>query len=317
VRRANLPESCLADPEALIPSWGAWRFRDLTARTSGQPNVATEATRGLGLRDLGAFGAAVCRQPTLYRSLNEFRRLVHTQTSTLQVRLHALQQGLFFCDQFLIGRNPTEWHTDLYVLGWMLKAARLAKPGWTPAEVWVRSKPTHGREQGLRDLGFARYHFNCQSTGFIVPASMLALPLASDHWLSQYDDHDDGLLRSAAPATTLAGSLLQVLNSYAGDRWLTVGEAAEIAGTSVRTMQRRLDSEGQSFTNLVEETRLTLAMSMLEDTDAPVSEIGYQLGYTSAANFTRAFRRWFAVSPSAFRMQRRGAGRTTSGNRKV
>jgi AraC-like DNA-binding protein len=49
------------------------------------------------------------------------------------------------------------------------------------------------------------------------------------------------------------------------------------------------------------ETRIHLAASELTDTDKPVAEIAYDLGYADSSNFTRAFRRQIGTSPQAFR----------------
>jgi AraC-like DNA-binding protein len=53
-----------------------------------------------------------------------------------------------------------------------------------------------------------------------------------------------------------------------------------------------------------EETRAELAGRLLENSGAPLAEIAVQPGYQNPGNFTRAFRRWAGVVPSAFRHQR-------------
>jgi AraC-like DNA-binding protein len=49
------------------------------------------------------------------------------------------------------------------------------------------------------------------------------------------------------------------------------------------------------------EFRLHRAAEWLENTDKPIGEIAFDLGYTDASNFTRAFRRQTGVSPQVFR----------------
>ena len=36
-----------------------------------------------------------------------------------------------------------------------------------------------------------------------------------------------------------------------------------------------------------------------------ITEIAYLLGFSDASNFTRAFRRWFGVSPRDYRVARK------------
>jgi AraC-like DNA-binding protein len=58
----------------------------------------------------------------------------------------------------------------------------------------------------------------------------------------------------------------------------------------------------------VREQRLRLAKQLLAETDTPVSSICEHLGYSSAANFSTAFRLRFDCSPRAFRAQVRAEG---------
>jgi AraC-like DNA-binding protein len=77
--------------------------------------------------------------------------------------------------------------------------------------------------------------------------------------------------------------------------------AAEVAGMSQRSFQRRLAEAGLRFGRLVEEARFEAARRMLRDPGVKIVEISAQLGYRDSANFTRAFRRWTGVAPQVFR----------------
>ncbi|MCP1274509.1 AraC family transcriptional regulator [Gluconobacter albidus] len=67
------------------------------------------------------------------------------------------------------------------------------------------------------------------------------------------------------------------------------------------TLQRRLDAMGVTYTELVDETRRGMAQSYLQQSGLAISEIAYLLGYSEVSAFSRAFRKWFGVSPQAFR----------------
>jgi AraC-like DNA-binding protein len=70
---------------------------------------------------------------------------------------------------------------------------------------------------------------------------------------------------------------------------------------SVRTLKRKLEADGTSYSALLEEQRRAKAMLLLRREDLAVEEIAARLGYSDAANFTRAFRRWTGTTPKAFR----------------
>ena len=72
-------------------------------------------------------------------------------------------------------------------------------------------------------------------------------------------------------------------------------------GLSPRTLARRLSADGASFVQIQEEVRAALAKRYLADRTLTVSEIAWLLGYAEIGTFTRAYRRWTGMSPSAGR----------------
>ena len=70
---------------------------------------------------------------------------------------------------------------------------------------------------------------------------------------------------------------------------------------STRTLHRRLADGGTSFRELLEQTRASLAEGYLHQTDMPITEISYLLGFSDVASFSRAFKRWTGSTPKHFR----------------
>jgi AraC-like DNA-binding protein len=79
-----------------------------------------------------------------------------------------------------------------------------------------------------------------------------------------------------------------------------VERVARELGTSVRTLKRKLAEEGTTYSGLVDEVQVGRAALLLRS-GLTVDEIADRLGYSDAANFTRAFRRWTGKSPRAYR----------------
>ena len=77
--------------------------------------------------------------------------------------------------------------------------------------------------------------------------------------------------------------------------------AAEMASTSVRSLQRELSKSKLSYRDVLAQTRFTTATRLLINTDTHVHEIAYKLGYQDASHFTRAFRRTAGMSPTQYR----------------
>lgn len=70
---------------------------------------------------------------------------------------------------------------------------------------------------------------------------------------------------------------------------------------SQRTLQRRLQEEGTSFQQLLDDTRRELAEQYLAQPNLTLLEIAYLLGFADPSNFFRAFRRWFDATPGEYR----------------
>ena len=81
----------------------------------------------------------------------------------------------------------------------------------------------------------------------------------------------------------------------------TVERVADVLRESRRTLQRRLDEEGYTFSQLREETIREAALKMLAREEAAVEEIAFSLGFSSRTAFHRAVRRWTGKTPGALR----------------
>jgi AraC-like DNA-binding protein len=70
---------------------------------------------------------------------------------------------------------------------------------------------------------------------------------------------------------------------------------------SKRTLQRKLKAEGPSYSTLLMNIRSDLAKHYLSHTKSSMTEIAYQLGYSSPSTFARAFKQQFGNSPLEYR----------------
>jgi len=82
---------------------------------------------------------------------------------------------------------------------------------------------------------------------------------------------------------------------------LGLREVARDLGMSVRTLRRRLADEGASYRQLTDDMRRDVAINYLRETAMTVEDIAYALGFSDAANFRQAFRRWTSSTPQQYR----------------
>ena len=71
--------------------------------------------------------------------------------------------------------------------------------------------------------------------------------------------------------------------------------------TTSRTLRRHLTQQGTSYKEIVDDVRSHLAKEYLRNTRMSIDDIAATLGFSDAANFRHAFRRWTQRSPSDFR----------------
>jgi AraC-like DNA-binding protein len=76
---------------------------------------------------------------------------------------------------------------------------------------------------------------------------------------------------------------------------------ARALGMSVRSLRRRMDTEGQTFSSVANEAQSIVAKNLLRNTPRTIQEIAYELGFADTSSFHRAFRRWTGTTPLAYR----------------
>ena len=111
----------------------------------------------------------------------------------------------------------------------------------------------------------------------------------------------DGAIARIRPGGMVADDVRRVLASRLARGDTRIAGTARQLATSPRTLQRRLAAEGLSHQELLDATRREAAQRQLEDSTLSINELSYLLGYSEPAAFHRAFRRWFGVTPQAFR----------------
>jgi AraC-like DNA-binding protein len=82
--------------------------------------------------------------------------------------------------------------------------------------------------------------------------------------------------------------------------WIAKDLALALA-MSEATFRRKLAEEGQSFSGILVDVRMSYALTLLQVTDTPISGIAYQVGYESASRFSVRFKKRFGFSPNAIR----------------
>lgn len=70
---------------------------------------------------------------------------------------------------------------------------------------------------------------------------------------------------------------------------------------SSRTLHRLLKKEGTSFRDIANQVRISQAKKLLIESEYSISQGAHELGYTDAADFTRALKKLEDIRPSEYR----------------
>ncbi|MCB1703355.1 MAG: AraC family transcriptional regulator [Halioglobus sp.] len=112
-------------------------------------------------------------------------------------------------------------------------------------------------------------------------------------------------LREAMP-NSMSANVRRTLYSQFNSGPCNAGAVAELLGYHERTLHRRLQREGSSFRQLLDETRKVSSNNYLKYTNLPISKIASALGYGSTDAYDHAFKRWYGRSPRQWRASERG-----------
>ncbi|MGH9586083.1 MAG: helix-turn-helix domain-containing protein [Acidobacteriaceae bacterium] len=144
--------------------------------------------------------------------------------------------------------------------------------------------------------------FGQPTSELIYPKSILSAkpPLAHGLTAKILQETCDRILGEVKTSSDVSGEVYQMIASTPGHS-PSMKRVAGQMGTTVRTLNRKLHAEGTSFTQILDDVRCNLASEYLSSTKLSVDDISELVGFSDAANFRHAFRRWTGSTPAHFR----------------
>ena len=156
---------------------------------------------------------------------------------------------------------------------------------------------------------YARYRhrlppvrFNASANQLRIPAEYLQRPMHTRDAVAAR-----AMVRQCESELAVAGDAaetaerVRALLAQATRGYPDLGAVTQRLHLSPRTLKRRLQREGWTFLQLLDEARKRDSLRLLADGALSVAEVAQRLGYESPASFTRAFRKWTGVTPSGWR----------------
>jgi AraC-like DNA-binding protein len=250
---------------------------------------------------------------TGYRRLEAFIRIACRENNGLRVSLRQEgDQTRVICDMVHLGRHPficfAEW---LSLQGVMSIMSDLAGPNWCPRELTFVSRyaPPDLAREGFHHtrilVGQPHPSILIESAHLARPCGGAATP--SDTVCDTGSDIGPVPLEQGngpsdqVEAWDFLNLLRMILQPYLNGGRPDLSLVAEIVGMSPRTLQRRLQQSGSSYSQVLQEARFDLARNLLDDPGAKIIDVAMTAGYDSQQHFTRAFRRFTGLTPTRYR----------------
>jgi len=312
----------LNDPTRRITVRQALRYIHNTLALATEPDWYLAWASTLSDHFHGPISIALMSAPTLGAGLDAFLRFFPGRVPYLHMQGH--DEGAEYVAELMplieLGAAlPLLTETPLVVLQQYLDT--VYGVDFSAARFELRYAPTPYANRYARYFK-AQVRFGASRNALVVPADWRALRNLDYHestWAHAMAQCE-ATLASSRERTTL-GDVLDALRAafsiaHRNRALPTLEEVASRLHLAPRTLIRRLRRLGTTYQEVMDEFLRRRAVELLANDRAKIKEVAAALGFHNPANFGKAFKRWYGVSPGGYRA-RHLAGQVSSGGAAV
>jgi AraC-like DNA-binding protein len=245
--------------------------------------------------------AALMGAPTGLMRLAALAAIARTEDSALDMRIQSEGDELrVICIMEGLGRHPFVCLAEWLNLQAVISVVRsVAGASWCPREMGFvsTSRPPDAVLAAFPDT---RILLGQSSTSILIAHDLCGARTAGAPIRSEAPVPGEDTDHARTPWEFLR-LIRMLVQPYLNTGRLEIAFAAELAGISTRTLQRRLSAGGSSYSQILQEARFDLACAQLAEPSLKVIDVAMMAGYESPQHFTRAFRRFTGVTPSQYR----------------
>lgn len=307
LKEAQLSESCIADTERKL-SWqeGIKVWELVIARTADKDfglHIGQHVTASMA----GLVGHMMERSKNLFDAAQVLEKYLPLANEMFEVRCRMEKKQLVVNIQpialWKINSPETARQAMMLSFSSILHIIRLLTgKSIQPERVEFSTFPPENLEK-YKAVFKSELRFNQQEDRLLFKESDALTPIIgyNQEILTALTEMAEGKLLEQQAELRVGPSVEKWISRNWQKGYPQIAEVAEALHMSVRTLQRRLQEEGTSFQQVLEECHQQIGTSLLKNTLLPVSEIALMLGYADAHAFRRAFKRWTGKNPLEFR----------------
>jgi AraC-like DNA-binding protein len=302
---SGLSEESLEEPEARISVELMGQLADRARTLTGEPGLGYYMGLQKRASIYGFLGFGAMSASTLQEALDFAIRFTPLITNALELRLEVEGDvAVLVVEEKVDLGNARDFASPSLLVGlWQIANTLTGQKLAGTADVTMPRPDYFDRFAHL----MPPIRFNQPVTRILFNAEVLTLPLvmpdrAALRLARQQCERE---LRALGYSDKVATRVRNLLPKPSG--FSSVAEVSAALHCSPRTLKRRLAASGTSFSELLEEARRDRALLLLRSSDQSIKQIADQLGYSTLANFVRAFRRWTGQTPKTYRQPPFGA----------
>jgi len=310
-RRSDLPSELRAsfqalDPDARVPIRTAHELLTGAVALTNDPDLGLRAAREIGVGDYGAVEYAARSAANWGEACNVVGRYMRLINDALHYSLRTDSGRAFIQLQTSVPLPRAA--ADFQAGAFIASASHLWPNGAAPQyEVWFTHERPSQTDEYARTFPGGKLRFGAPFNGFVIEKHYLdAAVTAADpklHVLMR--THADALLASLPQVQSTTARVRELITKELAGGDPSVKNIARQIPIAARTLGRRLEQEGTTYRDLLDDLRRRLAMAYVGGSQLALSEIAFLLGYSQAAAFHRAFKRWTTQTPLEYRHARR------------
>lgn len=310
LHRAGLEPGDLTDPDRRVPLVRYLELLEICAELLGDSQFGLKFGAQYQPRHTGVVGNIALAARTIGEAFKTIGRylpvMVDATVHGMEVSDGTAFVYSYYIDPLMMSyRQKGDW---AIAFACNLVRVGLGDPRWTPREVLLPQLAceTPAERRTRAEIMGNNVRGGHPWAGIRFDAALLDRPMTTaDAMIESLMRHYGDLRLAALPDP--CDELEPLRREIA--RLLVEGESnieqlAKASGTSVRTLQRRLQGAGVPYSDLQDDVRRTLALNLLENETLALAEIAFSLGYSEVSAFSHAFRRWTDQSPGQYRRLR-------------
>jgi AraC-like DNA-binding protein len=307
LRKAGISRSMITNQDLMLPARSVVRLLEDSAEASGSCTFGLLMAERRQLSDLGTLSLLIAHQPTLRDALNvlsEYRNRINTNL-TLQVETHG--DTVILSEHFVLNPPMFSRQTNDLALGVLYKLCRALMPDeWRPHCIcFGYARPDSPGRRIFERLFDCPMQFGCDFDGIVV--DLADLDRESPRADSALASHARMLVTATigAGVRSVSEEVEQSIRLLLPYGRASISAVAHALGTNVRTLQRRLEEENTSFSELLYRVRIQQVGNHFANRQLRLTDVAHLLGYAGLASFSAWYRARFHETPREGRRKSR------------